>query len=200
MTDEQFKTELLLLIPQLRAFAFSIATRPDADDLAQDAMLRAWKHRAAYQPGTNMKAWVFTILRNLFLSGKRRSWRNQPLDPLVAENTLVANDNPYASEELLDVRNAIQQLPSDQRTALVLVGAAGLTYDETAKICGCEIGTVKSRVSRARAALLVLLKGNGAGQRMRTNVSSTQVLQEIMQGATSLRRRLESSRQEGAPA
>jgi RNA polymerase sigma-70 factor (ECF subfamily) len=198
MTDEQFKAELLAVIPHLRAFAYSMAKRPNADDLAQEAMLKAWRSRASYRPGTNLKAWTFTILRNLFLSDGRRNWRTQPLDPVVAENVLVANDDPYASEELLDVRNAMQLLPDDQREALILAGPAGLTYEEVAGICGCAIGTVKSRVSRARAALAVILKERGAGPRARTAVSAAQVFEEIMQEAANLQRRIESSRKVAA--
>ena len=131
--DATFKADLVLLIPHLRAFAYSMARRSIADDLAQEAMLKAWKSRATYKRGTNLKAWTFTILRNLFLSDARRSWRTQPLDPVVAENTLVANDDPFPSEELLDVRNAMQLLPDDQREALILVGPAGLSYEEVSR-------------------------------------------------------------------
>jgi RNA polymerase sigma-70 factor (ECF subfamily) len=179
------------LIPHLRAFARSLAPRTDADDLAQEAMLRAWRSRASYQPGTNMKAWVFTILRNQFISVRRRAWRTQPLDPVVAEDTLVANDDPSAGEELLDVRNAMQLLPHDQKEALILTGPAGLTYEETARICQCAIGTVKSRVSRGRATLLAILDKRSSGPRAQTGVSSTKVFDEIMADAASVQRRLE---------
>jgi RNA polymerase sigma-70 factor, ECF subfamily len=190
MTDERFKAELIATIPHLRAFANSIATRPEAEDLAQEAMLRAWKARASFQPGTNFKGWVFTILRNQFFSDKRRSWRTQPLDPEFAANTLVANDDPSAGEELLDVRNAMQHLPEDQREALVLVGAAGLSYEETAKICACKIGTVKSRVSRGRATLAAILEKRQSGSRAATDISSTQVFEALMQDVARLRSRL----------
>lgn len=112
LDDQEFKAELADLIPHLRAFARSLCGDPTlADDLAQDAMLKAWKARASFQPGTNMKAWAFTILRNLFYSEKRRSWRRQPLDPEVAEATLVASDNSTDNLELLSLRNALAQLP-----------------------------------------------------------------------------------------
>lgn len=155
--------------------------------------MRAWASRASYQPGTNMKAWVFTILRNHFLSVGRRAWRNVALDPTVAEHTLVANDDPQAGEELVDVRNAMQLLPIDQREALILAGPAGLTYEETAKICGCAIGTVKSRVSRARASLAQILEEKAAGPRARTNISATRVFDEIMTEAANTRQRLETA-------
>ena len=158
-------------------------------------MLRAWKARASYQPGTNMRAWVFTILHNNFTSGARRAWRTQPLDPVVAENVLVANDDPSVSEELLDVRNAMQLLPIEQREALILAGPAGLSYEETAKICRCAIGTVKSRVSRARAALVEILERRQTGARTRTDVSATRVFEDIMADATSIQRRLGRARE-----
>ncbi|MEN0078484.1 MAG: sigma-70 family RNA polymerase sigma factor, partial [Pseudomonadota bacterium] len=122
--DRAFKAELASLIPHLRAFARSLCGDATlADDLAQDAMLKAWKARASYKPGSNMKAWAFTILRNLFYSEKRRSWRRQPLDPDVAEATLVANDDPSGSMEVLALRNARYELPDDLREALRLGGA-----------------------------------------------------------------------------
>lgn len=191
MEDAAFKAQLVVLIPHLRAFARSIAAISDADDLAQESMLRAWRARASYQPGTNLKAWIFTILRNQFFSVQRRAWRTQPLDPVVAEDTLIANDDPSAREDLVDVRNAMQLLPHDQKEALILAGPAGLTYDETAKICGCAVGTVKSRVSRARATLVAILEAKSSGTRMRSSVSSAQVFDEIMADAASVQRRLE---------
>ena len=96
-------------------------------------MVKAWRARASYEPGSNFKAWVFTILRNQHTSLARRAWRSQPLDPGVAESTLMASDDPMASEELLDVRSAMLLLPFEQRQALALVGAAGLSYKEQRK-------------------------------------------------------------------
>lgn len=191
MTDERFKAELLALIPHVRAFAYSIAKRPHADDLAQEAMLKAWRYRASYQANTNLRSWVFTILRNQLFSDARRSWRSVELDPEVAANILVTNDNPCAAEELLDVRNAMQQLPTEQREALVLVGAAGLSYEETSEICGCAIGTVKSRVNRARAALAGILElQSKKGRRAKSDISATHVFADIMHSAELLKRRI----------
>jgi len=159
LADNAFKTELTGLIPQMRAFARSLCRDATAaDDLAQDALLKAWNNRSSYQPGTNMKAWTFMILRNQFYSDKRRSWRSTQLDPEVAERTLVAVSNPIASLELDEVRRALAMLPEDQREALILIGAGGLSYEEVSEICGCAIGTIKSRVSRARDRLAALLE------------------------------------------
>jgi RNA polymerase sigma-70 factor (ECF subfamily) len=188
MSDTKFKTLLIALIPQLRGFARGIARQPDADDLAQEALLRGWRARASYQPGTNFKAWMFTILRNEHCSRARRAWRTQPLDPEVAENTLVSNDNPVALEELLDVRNAMQELTIEHRQALTLVGAAGLSYLETAAICGCPVGTIKSRVNRARIELAAILQRRQLSPRMKTSVSASQAFDAIMAEASNLQR------------
>jgi RNA polymerase sigma-70 factor (ECF subfamily) len=158
-TDEAFKRELVGLIPHLRAFARTLAGDPaSADDLAQDAMMKAWDARASFQMGTNMKAWTFMILRNQFYSEKRRSWRQSQLDQEAAERTLVAVDDPEAPVALDELRLSLAALPAEQREALILVGAGGFAYEEAAEICGCAIGTVKSRVSRARKALHAILE------------------------------------------
>ncbi|MDP3493610.1 MAG: sigma-70 family RNA polymerase sigma factor [Hyphomonadaceae bacterium] len=189
MDDAAFKADLVKLIPHLRAFAFSIARAAEAEDLAQDAMMRAWRARASYEPGSNIKAWVFTILRNQHMSLARRSWRSQPLDPEIAENTLVANDDPMASEELLDVRSAMLMLPFEQRQALALVGAAGLSYKETADICACAEGTIKSRVSRARTELLAILERRKNKQRARTDVPASRAFETVMAEAAAMQTR-----------
>jgi RNA polymerase sigma-70 factor (ECF subfamily) len=172
--DEAFKRELVKLIPHLRAFARTLAGDPaSADDLAQDAMMKAWDARASFQMGTNMKAWTFMILRNQFYSEKRRSWRQSQLDQEAAERTLVAVDDPEAPVALDELRLSLAQLPPEQREALILVGAGGFAYEEAAEICGCAVGTVKSRVSRARKALHSILEdgsyerdGSAAGDAM----------------------------------
>ena len=165
LADDAFKTELTGLIPQMRACARSLCRDAvAADDLAQDALLKAWNNRSSYQAGTNMKAWTFMILRNQFYSDKRRSWRSTQLDPEVAERTLVAVSNPIASLELDEVRRALAKLPEDQREALILIGAGGLSYEEVSEICGCAIGTIKSRVSRARDRLAALLEDGAYDQ------------------------------------
>jgi RNA polymerase sigma-70 factor (ECF subfamily) len=157
-SEADFKLELVALIPQLRAFARTLCgDAVAADDLAQDTVLKAWDARASFQMGTNMKAWTFMILRNQFYSEKRRSWRQTQLDQEAAERTLVAVDDPESPVALDELRLAMQMLPSEQREALILVGAGGFAYEEAADICGCAVGTVKSRVSRARRALQNIL-------------------------------------------
>jgi len=191
MTEEQekldsatFKRELTLLIPHLRAFARSLCRDASlADDLAQDAMLKAWNARESFHPGTNMKAWAFTILRNAFYSEKRRSWRRQPLDPEVAEATLVSSSNPTDGLELLALRNALAKLPVDQKEALILVGAGGMSYEEAAEVCACAVGTIKSRVSRARKAVIEILETNDTGYNSDPNMSAGQAFDDIMKQA-----------------
>ena len=154
-----FKRDLVALIPHLRAFARTLCgDAAAADDLAQDAIMKAWDARASFQIGTNMKAWTFMILRNQFYSEKRRSWRQSQLDQEAAERTLVAADDPEAPVALDEMRLALGMLPSEQREALILVGAGGFAYEEAADICGCAVGTVKSRVSRARRAIQGILE------------------------------------------
>ena len=163
--DAGFKTELVTLIHHLRAFARTLTGDPTAaDDLAQEAMMKAWDARASYQMGTNMKAWTFMILRNQFYSEKRRSWRQTQLDQEAAERTLVAVDDPEAPVALDELRQALKSLPEEQREALILVGAGGFAYEEAAEICQCAVGTVKSRVSRARKALQATLERGGYGR------------------------------------
>jgi RNA polymerase sigma-70 factor (ECF subfamily) len=150
--------DLTALIPYMRAFARSLCQdKSRGDDLAQDALASAWRHRSAYTPGTNLKAWVSRIVRNQFYSDRRRSWRLSQLDAATAEETLVAVSDPYYAVALDDVRRAMLELTDEQREAVTLIGVAGLTYEEAAEICGCAEGTVKSRVSRGRQRLSAIL-------------------------------------------
>ena len=183
-TEAAFKHDLVALIPHLRAFARTLCgDAAAADDLAQDAVLKAWDARSSFQMGTNMKAWTFMILRNQFYSEKRRSWRQSQLDQDAAERTLVAADDPEAPVALDEMRLAMGMLPSEQREALILVGAGGFAYEEAADICGCAVGTVKSRVSRARRALHGILEqgaysrdGSPAGEAMRSILADAERL------------------------
>ena len=154
LSDADFKNELEALIPHLRAFARNLCGRADmADDLAQDALLKAWAARKRYKAGTNMRAWVFVILRNQFLSQMRRSRFKGEWDENVAERTLSTPAHQDHQMQLTDLQRALMRLPPAQREALILVGAGGFSYEEAASICDCAVGTVKSRVARARVAL-----------------------------------------------
>ena len=188
--DDAFKAELIGLIPHLRAFARTLTgDATAADDLAQDAMMKAWDARASFQMGTNMKAWTFMILRNQFYSEKRRSWRQSQLDQEAAERTLVAVEDPEAPVALDELRQALDALPAEQREALILVGAGGFAYEEAAEICQCAVGTVKSRVSRARRSLLGILESGGydrdgraAGDAMRSILADAERLSRPLRG------------------
>ncbi len=156
--DGAFRAEMIALIPFLRAFARTLAGhREDADDLCQETLAKAWQSRKAYQLGTNLKAWLFMILRNQFYSDRRRSWRQQPWHDSDAENALVAHDNQDARLDLTDLSRALRLLSAEQREVLILVGAGGFSYEEAAAICSCALGTIKSRLARARGALQDLL-------------------------------------------
>ncbi|HEY9219587.1 MAG TPA: sigma-70 family RNA polymerase sigma factor [Phenylobacterium sp.] len=184
--DVTFATELTQLISHLRAFARSLCGDATfADDLAQDTVAKAWQCRDSFEAGTNMKAWTFMILRNQFYSDRRRAWRWEGLDPEVAAKTLVATSDPTAGLYLDEVRRALACLPETQREALVLIGAGGLSYEEAAEICGVAIGTVKSRVSRARDQLAVVL---AEGSMITDGQPPSQALEGFEAEVASLRR------------
>lgn len=164
MTAEppSFKRELLKTLPSLRAFAVSLSGRHDkADDLVQDTMMKAWAKQDSFQMGTNIKAWLFTILRNEFYSQMRKRGREvQDTDGAFTER-LSVHPAQYGHLDLGDFKKALDQLPGDQREAIILIGASGFSYEEAADICKCAVGTMKSRVSRARTRLQQLLQVAG---------------------------------------
>jgi len=158
--DSTFKADLLELIPFLRAFARSLCGNPEtADDLAQETLVKAWQARASFSPGTNLKAWLFTILRNQFYSDRRRAWRQAPWDEEQAERIPGSGGEQGWAADLSDTVRALATLSDEQREALILVGAGGFSYEDAARICNCAVGTVKSRVARARKSLLDILEG-----------------------------------------
>ncbi|NBN80107.1 RNA polymerase sigma factor [Microvirga tunisiensis] len=161
-TIRAFKRDLLACLPSLRAFAVSLAGKADrADDLVQDTILKAWAKQDSFEPGTNMKAWLFTILRNEFYSQMRKRGREvQDSDGLFTER-LAVHPAQHGTLDMADFRRALERLPDDQREAIILVGASGFSYEEAAAICGCALGTIKSRVNRARNRLQDLLQAGG---------------------------------------
>lgn len=156
--DAEFREPLLKAIPSLRAFAISLAGDADrADDLVQDTLLRALANIDRFQLGTNLNAWLFTILRNLFHSEYRKRRREvEDVDGAYSKNLMSLPDQD-SHLDFEDLRTALAQLPPDQREALLLIGASGFSYEETAEICDCAVGTIKSRVNRARSRLAELL-------------------------------------------
>ena len=149
---------LLAQIPDLRASAFLLCGSKDrADDLVQDTVLSAWAHLDDFQAGTNMGAWLFTIMRNRFRTDYRKSRRwVQDVNGQYAER-LTSKPEQEGWSISADLRYALAQLPAYQREALILVGAKGLSLVEAAAVCGCEVGTIKSRTNRGRARLAELL-------------------------------------------
>lgn len=160
-----FVDELERLIPQLRAFARGLCRERElADDLVQDTCLKAWQAVDTFQPGAPLRPWLFRILRNEYYQYTRRAWRSAPLDQEVAENTLTVPADLDAKIDFRVLQAAMAALPDVQREALILVVAAGYTYEEAGDICNCSPGTVKSRVSRAREAVVSRMQRADIGQ------------------------------------
>src|SRR6201985_771445 len=161
--NQDFQSELLGLVPFLPAFARSLTgNQENADDLAQETLVKAWQSRSTFIPGTNLKAWLFTILRNQFYSDRRRAWRQAPWDQEAAERIPGGGQDQSWAADLSDNARALRCLRDEQREALILVGAGGFSYEDAAEICNCAVGTVKSRVARARKALIAILDGDEA--------------------------------------
>ncbi len=180
------RAALLSNIPDLRAFARALCgSRDQGDDLVQETLLRAWTHLQDFQEGSNMRAWLFTILRNHFLNEcrKRKYWVDDA-DGFFAENlATVPEQDGWAIST--DLAYALGRLPTNQRAAVVLVGAAGLTLQEAASICGCEVGTIKSRVHRGRARLADLMAGD-AGEIGEEEEGRPQTLGDAIGGVLAL--------------
>lgn len=155
---DSWRDSVIAMIPAMRAFAWSLCHNgADADDLVQDTLIKAWSNRDRFEPGTNLRAWLFTILRNTYytqLNRRRREVRDEEGDYAKQLRSPPTQDWSLAMQ---DLQSALARLPDEHREALILVGAAGLSYEEAAEICGCAVGTVKSRVNRARIKLQRLL-------------------------------------------
>jgi RNA polymerase sigma factor (sigma-70 family) len=190
LSDPEFKDQLAAVIPHLRAFGRSLSGSRDlADDLVQETLLKAWAARKRFQAGTNMRAWTFIILRNLFLSQMRRARFKGEWDELTASKLLAAPASQDRHVELGDMQRALMHLPQPQREALILVGAGCFAYEEAAEICGCAVGTIKSRVARGRVALETLLaEGKLPSRREHETDANKTALQSIMSEVDDLSR------------
>jgi RNA polymerase sigma-70 factor (ECF subfamily) len=156
--DTGARDAILATVPSLRAFAVSLCGNLDrADDLVQETLTRALANIDSFRPGTNMAAWLFTILRNQFRSEYRKRRREVEDAEGTHAQSLQAPPEQFARVEFEELRQALAKLPEDQREALILVGASGFSYEEAANICGCAVGTIKSRVNRARTHLAQLM-------------------------------------------
>ena len=176
-----FKRELTEVVPHLRAFARGLCGRPDmADDLVQEALLKAWAAQDRFEPGTSMRAWTFVILRNAYLTDMRRNRFRGEYDEGVAERILTAPAGQEEPIHLSDLHRALLTLPPERREALLLVGAGGFSYEEAAEICGCAVGTIKSRVGRARSALTSMIEDGNIPDRSIDDPSAHRaILQEL---------------------
>ena len=152
--------DMVALVPQLHMFARSLCRDGvRADDLVQEALMRAIDNIERFQPGTNLKAWLFTIVRNEHYSQlRRRKFEAHGVDADTLPEPSVPPDHD-GKLELHDLNRALAILSPGQRTALILVSVSGFSYEEAAAICGCAVGTIKSRVARARECLLEVLEG-----------------------------------------
>ena len=156
--SDELRASLLNAIPHLRAFAISLTGKVDqADDLVQEAIMRGLSHLDSFTPGTDLQAWLFTILRNLFYTSLRKRRREVEDPDGVIAGMLSTAPEQHGRLDLNDLRTALGRLSVEQREALLLVGAEGMSYEEAAAICEVNIGTIKSRINRARTRLAELL-------------------------------------------
>ena len=150
--------ELVSLIPAMRAFSRTFCrTKTDADDLIQETLTRALANAHRFQSGTRLKSWLFTIMRNTFLTSAKRYTRESPGAADCVSTLCVSTPNQEWCQRSNEVGRALDRLPYDQREVIVLVAIAGFGYEEAAEVCGCAVGTIKSRLNRARGRLQELL-------------------------------------------
>ncbi|MEN3975784.1 sigma-70 family RNA polymerase sigma factor [Emcibacter sp. SYSU 3D8] len=160
LSDAEFARELEAVLPSLRAFGRSLSgTRDRADDLVQETLMKAWAARTRFRAGTSFRAWTFVILRNAFLSDRRRLSTTMETGGEIADSAMSTPASQDQGLMLDDLQRALMQLPDAWREAVVLVGAGGMSYQEASEICGCPIGTIRSRVARGRAELGRLMNG-----------------------------------------
>src|ERR1700678_386176 len=157
---DTFERDLIALLPHLRNFSRMLCGRQAfAEDIAQETLIKAWRARDRFEPGTNLRAWLFTILRHEFYSHKRRAWRQTSWDEDFGEGIPAPADEQSWAMDLSDCSRALGQLPVHQRETLLLVGVGGYSYEKTASALEAPIGTLKSRLARGRSNLTKLLAG-----------------------------------------
>ncbi len=171
-----FRDLVIAAIPSLRAFGLSLTARSDrADDLVQETLMKAWKHYESFEPGSNMKAWLYTILRNEFYTQLRKRKREVEDGDGFYSSKAAVHGEQEGHLHMAYLLKALAKLPEDQREALILVGASGFSYEEAAEICKVAVGTIKSRVNRGRTKLAELL-GMGADEPFGPDSSTEAVL------------------------
>lgn len=174
-----WRDDIVSMIPALRAFAWSVSRNgSDADDLVQETLIKAWTHRDKFQEGTNLRAWLFTILRNTYYTSLTRRKREVQDEDGKAAAALTSAPSQDWTMAMRSLQEALAQLPATHREALILVGAAGMSYEEAAEICGCALGTVKSRVNRARIRLLSILDADDAVDFLSLNLPEPMAVNE----------------------
>jgi RNA polymerase sigma-70 factor (ECF subfamily) len=167
------REELVEHLPALRAFAMSLSRNSaTADDIVQDTIVKAWSNIDKFEPGTNLRAWLFTILRNTYYSLHRK--RGREVADSEGEYAAQLSEKPEHDGRLAmtDFRKAFAKLPDEQREALLLVGASGFSYEEAADMCNCAVGTIKSRANRGRKRLAELM-GLESGESMELTDAAT---------------------------
>lgn len=169
-TSWDAKTEIAALIPALRAFARTLVRNPyDADDLVQETLMKGIANAHRFQPGTSLKSWLFTILRNTFYTNIKISNREHPgAAGCVSEDCVLLPSQEW-SVRGIELREALERLPEDQREVLVMIGVLGISYEEAAVICGCAVGTIKSRLNRARNRMLAYLEAQDPNELLEDN-------------------------------
>jgi RNA polymerase sigma-70 factor (ECF subfamily) len=156
--SKEFREGLIREMKDLRAFAVSLSgSFHQADDLLQETLLKAWNNSSSFIPGTNMRAWLVTILRNTYYSQYRKRGREVPDTDGIYSSRLATPPNQESSVDMSDFMIALAKLAPEHRDVLLMVGASGLSYEEAAEICGVAVGTIKSRLNRARGKLADLL-------------------------------------------
>ena len=182
--DLAFRDGLLEAIPSLRAFGISLIGAADkADDLVQETLVKAWAKQSSFVPGTNLKAWLFTILRNEFYTQMRKRGREVTDTEGIHASKLAGHPEQHGHLDMQDFRAALDKLPPDQREAIILVGASGFSYEEAAEVCECAVGTIKSRVSRARARLADILSVEGETDYGPDDISLQMIGRQTFSGA-----------------
>lgn len=182
MTDPAHdpRDELVNHLGALRAFAISLARNSaTADDLVQDTLVKAWTNIDRFNPGSNMRAWLFTILRNTYYSLRRKRRREVEDTDGALSGALAQKPDHDGRLHMRDFNTAFAQLNDEQREALVLVGASGFSYEEAAEMCGVKTGTIKSRVNRARTRLAELMElGDDSRMELTDSVTAGIVAQQ----------------------
>lgn len=187
MSDGSFREDLVAAIPMLRGFARSLSGNRDrADDLVQETLAKAISNRDKYRQGTNLHAWLVTILRNQYYSEGRRRWREISDAEGTHAAKLTATPGHDSQLEMREFLAAMQVLPPDQREALILVGAGGMAYEEAAHVCQVAVGTIKSRVSRARKALEVILAETHSRKPAEHEIGADKAFDDILDQASAL--------------